>query len=110
MKIALRWAGFASLIGGEGLFRLEASGNGAVFFGGYGAVEAKDLNGELLVDTGHLLAYEPTVSLKIAMSGGIFSSIFGGEGLVSRVGGHGRIYLQTRSVEGLASWANGQFH
>ena len=32
--------------------------------------------------------------------------MFGGEGLVTRVTGQGRVYLQTRSLEGLASWTN----
>jgi uncharacterized protein (AIM24 family) len=42
------------------------------------------------------------------MAGGIFSSFFGGEGLVTRVTGPGRIYMQSRSLDGLAAWTNGQ--
>ena len=34
------------------------------------------------------------------------ASFFGGEGLVTRVVGRGRIVIQTRSVSGLASWIN----
>ena len=37
---------------------------------------------------------------------GFFSSFFSGEGLVSRVKGPGKIYLQSRSIEGLAGWIN----
>jgi hypothetical protein len=43
---------------------------------------------------------------QLQLAGGLFSSIFGGEGLVTRVVGHGRIVIQTRSVSGLASWIN----
>ena len=52
------------------------------------------------------MAYEPTVNLSMGMAGGIFSSFFSGEGLVTRVKGKGRIYMQTRSLDGLAAWTN----
>ena len=61
---------------------------------------------EYIVDTGHLVAYEPTIDVRIGMAGGLFSSIFSREGLVTRVRGPGRIYLQSRSFGGLAAWAN----
>ncbi len=59
-----------------------------------------------VVDTGHLVAYEPTIGIRMGMAGGIFSSFFGGEGLVTRVTGPGRIYMQSRSMDGLAAWTN----
>jgi len=106
ISLGVAWAGFASLLGGEGLFRLKASGRGTVFFGGYGAIAARAIDHELIVDSGHLLAFEPTVRLRTGLAGGIFSSFFGGEGIVMRIDGPGRIYLQTRSLDGLASWTN----
>jgi uncharacterized protein (TIGR00266 family) len=99
-------AGIASWLGGEGLFRLRVSGRGSVWIGGYGSIVEREVRGELKVDSGHLIAYEPTIELRTGLSGGIFSSMFGGEGLVTRVMGQGRVYLQTRSLEGLASWTN----
>ncbi|MBD90741.1 MAG: TIGR00266 family protein [Deltaproteobacteria bacterium] len=107
IKIGVGWAGFASFIGREGLFRLKVSGTGKVWFGAYGGIFERDVDREYVVDTGHLVAYEPTISLKMALAGGIFSSFFSGEGLVSRVQGQGRIYLQSRSMDGLAAWTNG---
>ncbi len=107
IKIGVGWAGFASFIGREGLFRLKVSGTGKVWFGAYGGIFERDIDREYVVDTGHLVAYEPTISLKMALAGGIFSSFFSGEGLVSRVQGQGRIYLQSRSMDGLAAWTNG---
>jgi uncharacterized protein (TIGR00266 family) len=107
VSLKLGWAGFASWFGGEGLFRLKMSGTGTVWMGGYGGVFTRDVQGEYVVDTGHLLAYEPGLSLKVGLAGGIFSSFFGGEGFVSRVRGHGKIYMQSRSLDGLAAWTNG---
>jgi len=106
VRLGVGWAGFASWIGGEGLFRLKITGHGKVWFGGYGGILRKEVEQEYVVDTGHLLAYEPSVRLGIGMSGGIFSSLFGGEGLVTRLYGPGRVYLQTRSLDGLAAWTN----
>ena len=107
VKIGVGWAGFASFIAREGLFRLKVSGTGTVWFGAYGGIFERDVDREYVVDTGHLVAYEPTISIKMALAGGIFSSFFSGEGLVSRVQGQGRIYLQSRSMDGLAAWTNG---
>jgi uncharacterized protein (TIGR00266 family) len=106
VKLGLAWAGFASFFGGEGLFRLAVSGNGTVVFGAYGGILEKHVEGEYLVDTSHLVGYEPQMNVSLQLAGGIFSSFFGGEGLVMKIKGSGKIYIQTRSVEGLAGWIN----
>ena len=107
IKLRLAWAGFASWFGGEGLFRMEVSGYGQVWMGGYGSIVAQDISHEIRIDTSHLVAYEPTLSLHIALAGGLFSSFFGGEGFVTRVKGQGRLYVQSRSMDTLAHWTNG---
>lgn len=107
VNLGLGWAGLSSWIGGEGLFRMRVSGRGQIWFGGYGGVYAREIGDEYVVDTGHLIAYEPAIGLKVGLAGGIFSSFFGGEGLVTKVRGPGRIYLQSRSFDGLAAWTNG---
>lgn len=111
ISLKASWAGFVSWISGEGLVHLKAksTGKGTLFFGAYGAIVKRAVQGELKVDDGHLVAYDPTLQLKLAMSGGLFATIFGGEGVVTRVVGDGQIYVQTRSVKGLASWLNPKF-
>lgn len=106
VKLGLQWAGFVSGISREGFFRLTVSGEGLVWFGAYGGLIEKEVDGEFIVDTSHLVAYEPQLKLKLQMAGGLFSSIFSGEGLVTRIEGKGRIWLQTRSVSGLVGWLN----
>jgi uncharacterized protein (TIGR00266 family) len=106
VKLGLKWAGFASFIGREGLFKLIVSGTGTVWYGAYGSLLARPVDGEFIVDTSHLVIYEPQLKLKIQMAGGIFSSFLGGEGLVTRVNGKGNVVIQTRSLEGLKSWLN----
>lgn len=106
VALGLQWAGLVSWIAGEGLFRLHLQGSGEVFYGAYGALFDKEIDGEYIVDTGHLVAYDPSIKLKLQLAGGLFSSVFGGEGLVTRVEGKGKIVIQTRSISGLASWLN----
>jgi uncharacterized protein (TIGR00266 family) len=100
-KMGVHWAGFASWFAGEGLFKLQFSGTGRVFYGCYGGIMEKQINGEFVVDNSHLVAYEPGIKMNIRMSGGLFGSMMSGEGLVNRLKGRGRIYLQSRSVDGL---------
>jgi uncharacterized protein (TIGR00266 family) len=106
VKMGLGWAGIKMLIAREGLFRLKVSGTGRVWFGAYGGIFSKEIEGEYIVDSGHLVAYEPTIGIRIGMAGGIFSSFFSGEGLVTRINGPGRVYMQSRSFDGLAAWTN----
>ena len=106
VELSLGWAGLASFIGGEGLFRLKVSGQGRVWIGGYGGIEQVDVKDNYVVDSSHMLAYEPTVRLSVGLSGGIFSSFFGGEGLVTKLTGPGRVYIQSRSMNGLSAWVN----
>lgn len=109
VKLTLEWAGFVSFIAREGLFRLKASGSGDLFYGAYGALLEREIDGEYIVDTSHLVAYEPGIKLKLQLAGGIFSSFFGGEGLVTRVEGKGKIIIQSRSITGLTGWLNPKF-
>lgn len=109
ITLGLRWAGLVSFIAREGLFKMQATGNGKIWYGAYGALLEKEIDGEYIVDTSHLVAYEPGIKLNLQMAGGIFSSFFGGEGLVTRVNGKGKIVIQTRSLSGLAAWLNPKF-
>jgi uncharacterized protein (TIGR00266 family) len=103
---SLKWAGFRSWIAREGLFKLLVSGQGLLWFGAYGGIVFREVEGSYLVDTSHLVGYDPHLKLKLQLAGGIFSSFFGGEGLVTRVEGKGKIAIQTRSVDGLSGWIN----
>ncbi len=106
VKLGLGWAGIRMLVAREGLFRLKVSGTGKIWFGAYGGIFEREIGDEYVVDSGHLVAYEPSIKIRIGMAGGVFSSFFSGEGLVTKVTGPGRIYMQSRSFGGLAAWAN----
>lgn len=106
LRLGVQWAGFASGIGREGFFKLRVTGAGTLWYGAYGGLVDHQVEGQYIVDTSHLVAYEPHLKLKVQFAGGLFSSVFGGEGLVTRVEGFGKIVLQSRSLPGLAGWLN----
>jgi len=109
VRTNVRWAGFASFIAGEGLFKLSFTGQGRVWFGCYGAVVEKEIVGDYIVDSGHLLLWPSTIQLELKLAGGLISSFLSKEGFVLKLKGHGKIRLQTRSVKGLAEWLNARF-
>ena len=106
IKLSTRWAGLASWISGAGLFKLIAHGTGKIWIGAYGAILFRDVQSDEIVDTDHLVAWEPQVKISLQLAGGIFSSFFGGEGFVTRISGPGKIAIQTRSVKAMAAWIN----
>jgi uncharacterized protein (TIGR00266 family) len=106
IKLSVGWAGFVSFIAREGLFKLQVTGEGKVWYGAFGGLVVRKVEGEHIVDTSHLVAYQPHLKLKLKLAGGIFSSFFGGEGIVTRVVGDGAVILQTRSLHGMKSWIN----
>ena len=94
----------AGLLGGEGFILQKLTGPGLVFVhAGGDHVEFTLAPGEVLqVQTGHLVAFEPTVNYDIQMVGGIRTAIFGGEGLfLTTLTGPGRVILQSMTLERL---------
>ena len=101
-----KWGGFKAMFSGEGLFFLKASGSGELFFSSFGAIHRIDLDGEYIVDTGHIVAFDPAVSYTIERVGGLKSLFLSGEGLVCRFRGHGKLYIQTRNQNSFSAWAD----
>jgi uncharacterized protein (TIGR00266 family) len=98
VELDTRWQGFRGFFSGESLFFLEAAGSGPVLVNAFGAIEAFDLDGEIIVDTGHLVAFGAGVDYEVTKaSRGWIAAYLSGEGLVLRMAGRGRIYLQTRN-------------
>lgn len=106
VTLRTRYAGISSFIAREGLFKLIASGEGSLWYGAYGGLIEKEIDGEYIVDSSHLVAWEPQMKLRIQLSGGLISSLTSGEGVVTRIEGKGRIVMQSRSLSGLVGWLN----
>ncbi len=94
-----------AMFSGEGLFLQTVSGTGPLFLSCYGAIFTRDLgSGETyIVDTGHMLAFEESVTYRLkTASKGLFSTVTSGEGLVAEFQGPGRIWIQSRNLRGFA--------
>ena len=104
ISLKTRFGGLKAIFSGEGAFFLDAVGEGDLFFNAYGAVIERGLDGELTVDTGHLVAWEPTIDYETGGMGGIKQTLFSGEGLIMRFRGKGKIWLQTRTLGHTAGW------
>jgi uncharacterized protein (TIGR00266 family) len=95
----------AGLFGGEGFILQRLQGDGLAFVHAGGTNYQRDLApGEVLrVDTGCIVAFQPTVEYDIQLVGGIKSALFGGEGLFfATLRGPGRIWLQSLPLSRLA--------
>ncbi len=99
-----KWGGAKSFFGGEGLFMLQCSGEGDLWFGSYGAIHPVDVEGSYVVDTGAIVAFESSLTFGVKSVGGLKSLMFSGEGLVCEFKGNGRLWLQTRLPASFASW------
>ncbi len=95
----------AGLFGGEGFILQKLEGDGLAFLHAGGTVVPRKLEaGEVLrVDTGCLVAFEPTVDYDIQSVPGIKTAIFGGEGLFfARLTGPGTVWIQSLPFSRLA--------
>ncbi len=98
VHIDTQFQGFKGLFSGESLFFLKATGTGTVLLNAFGAIETLDIERELIVDTGHLVAFTSGIDYTVEKAGsGWISSYLSGEGFVLRMRGQGRVYLQTRN-------------
>jgi uncharacterized protein (TIGR00266 family) len=95
----------AGLFGGEGFIMQRLQGDGLVFLHAGGTLMERVLNpGEVLrVDTGCIVAFQPSVEYDIQFVGKIKSALFGGEGLFfATLRGPGKVWLQSLPLSRLA--------
>lgn len=93
------------LFGGEGFIMQKIEGDGMAFCHAGGYVTERELkHGEVLkVDTGCVVAYQPTIDFDIEFVKGIKNFMFGGEGLFfARLQGPGKVWLQSLPISRLA--------
>jgi uncharacterized protein (TIGR00266 family) len=94
------WQGFKTLLSGENLFWLNLSGKGKVVLSSFGAIYPIHIDGDYIVDTGHIVAFEETLNFKITKAGKSWlHSILGGEGMVCQFYGKGTVWCQSHNAK-----------
>src|SRR5438477_164580 len=94
------------LFGGEGFIMERLQGDGYVFVHAGGMLMERTLAaGETLrIDTGCIVAFQPTVNYDIQYIGKVKTALFGGEGLFfATLRGPGKIWLQSLPLSRMAN-------
>jgi uncharacterized protein (TIGR00266 family) len=104
VEVDAKWGGARTFFGGEGLIMLKATGTGPVAFNSFGGIKEIQVDGNFIVDTGHIVAFEDSLQFKVTSFGrnkgfNFKSFILGGEGLVCEFSGSGRLWIQTRNTQ-----------
>lgn len=99
IQIDATWQGLGkALFSGEGMFWVKCSGSGDLLLNSFGAIHEVYVQGEHVVDTGHIVAFEDTLQFKIGKAGkSLIGSFLGGEGLVCKFSGQGKLYCQSHN-------------
>jgi uncharacterized protein (TIGR00266 family) len=104
IDINLNWQGFKSLISKEGLFWLSISGKGTVIVNSFGVIYPIQVDGEYIVDTGHIVAFDESLNFSLTKAGKSWvSSFLGGEGLVCKFKGKGTVWVQSHNTSSFGS-------
>lgn len=101
VQVNTKWGGARTFFGGEGLFTLQVTTqtpNNMLIVGAFGGIQEIQCDGRMIIDTGHLVAWDASLTFKVTKSGsGWIQSFLSGEGLVCDFEGQGRIWIQTRN-------------
>jgi len=111
VEIDTKFQGFKGFFSGESLFLIRATGVGDIWFSSYGAIVEIPVAGDYVVDTSYIVAFEDTLNYNVEMLGGLSfrglrTGILGGEGLVCRFNGEGRLWVQSRELYSLINFLN----
>jgi uncharacterized protein (AIM24 family) len=81
------------------VLKAVAPSPGLLLVGGFGGIEELYCDGSLMIDTGHLVAWDATLEYTVGKSGsGWIASYLSGEGLACHFKGQGRIWIQSRNA------------
>lgn len=106
VEVDTRFQGARGFFSGEGFVMLRVSGAGDLLLSSYGAIARHDLAAgqEFRVDTGHLVAFTEGMHFETQRIGGLKSTLFSGEGVVSAFQGPGTVWTQSRSNQSFLNW------
>lgn len=96
----------AGIFGGEGFIMQRLSGRGTAFIEIDGDLVEYELKAgqQIIVDTGNVAGFSPSVKMDIRQVPGMKNMLFGGEGIFNTVlTGPGRIWLQTMPICNVAA-------
>ena len=99
LSIDTEFQGLRGVLSGESLSFLSVQGAGPLIVNAFGKITEIDVSGELTVDTGHVVAFEDSLTYSIGKAGGWVQSFLTGEGLTMKFSGYGRLYVQSHNPD-----------
>ncbi len=98
LKIDTAFQGFKGFATGESISFVEVSGSGQLLVNAFGRMVESEVEGDLIIDTGHLVAFESTLQYSITKAGSSWlQSWLAGEGIVLQFSGQGRVITQSHN-------------
>lgn len=98
VEIDTQFQGVKGFFTGESIFFLVARGRGPLLVSAFGTVREIEVDGELTVDTSHLVAYEGSLHYRVGkLAGSWVQSFLSGEGLAIHFTGRGRVHVQSHA-------------
>ena len=102
LALDTQFQGMKGFLGGESLSFLRVDGRGTLLVSAFGRIAELEVQDELIVDTGHVVAFEASLDYRITKAGTSWMhSFFGGEGLVFHFSGRGRLLVQSHNPKDL---------
>lgn len=108
--------GKALLSRSGGFFIMQTAGSGQMVISGFGSMHTIEVTPDkpLLVDNGHLVAWDASLSYDITLNtshkgifGKLMESTVSGEGFVLKFKGHGNVFVCSRNRGGFIDWIMG---
>ena len=108
LSVDTQFQGFRGMFSGESLFFLDVQGRGDLIVNAFGKMTEVEVDGTLIVDTGHLVAFEDSLEYTIQKAGGSWlQSMLSSEGAAMRFSGSGKVYLQSHNPNQFGSALGG---
>ena len=100
LNIDTQFQGLKGMFSGESLSFLSVEGSGQLLVNAFGKINKVEVDGELTVDTGHVVSFQDSLDYSLGKAGGSWiQSFLAGEGLVLNFTGRGTLYLQSHNPD-----------
>ena len=98
LNVDTQFQGLRGVLSGESLSFLLVDGVGPLVVNAFGTIRKVQVDGELTVDNGHVVAFEDSLDYTIGTAGGSWvQSFLTGEGVTMTFSGQGRLYVQSHN-------------
>ena len=106
IDIEVRYAGLRNVILREGAVFVKLSGKGDALISAFGGIQRYDLKegDTIIIDTGHVVAFQESVGVRVGPLSSIAVASFTGEGIVGEFTGPGSVWAQSRAEGAFRSW------